>query len=478
MENIRSGLNKAILQSLAGKYSLYVFQLISLAILSRIFTPEMFGAIATFQVFILFFQLLATSGLAPAIIYQDKLVTLDRDGVFSVTLIIGFIGALLFFVLTPYLSLWLNLTGVDILSWVLAFNILFSSLSMLPMAALQKDAKFLLIAKAEIISEVMSLTACIGLYYCGYGLEALASKLLIVPIFRFVFYYYSSVNTLIGKPRFGRKLSAIYSLMEVAKYQLGFNTMVFLSRNLDTILITKYFGAASVAMYDKSYQIMKYPLQLFTFAITPALQPILTKFRHKPRIIEKEFYRIANRLAVLGLLASMVVFWSAYDVVFILLGPQWQEVVGILRLLAITIPLQMVLSSTGGVYQAFGATKQLLKCGIMSSVTNVAAIVAGIYSGDIKVLCLLLSFSFAVNYFQCFYLLHKNIFKFVDFKKFFSLSCLIFLSYANLLFLNVAPPQHENIFEAIVGVVYTAFFTLLGLILIYFVNKKFKFLDF
>lgn len=475
---IEKKLNAAILQSLAGKYSLYIFQLISLAILARIFTPEMFGAIAAFQVFILFFQLLATSGLAPAIIYQDKLDAADRDGVFSVTLMIGLVGALLFFVLTPYLSLWLNLTGVDILSWVLAFNILFSSLSMLPMASLQKDARFLLVAKAEIIAELISLSACIALYYWGYGLEALAGKLLLVPIIRFVFYYISSNKTTIGQPVLGSDFTAIKKLMAIAKFQMGFNLLNFFSRNLDTILIAKYFGVATVGMYEKSYQIMKYPLQLFTFAITPALQPILTKYKHDPDLVEGEFYRVAVKLASLGFFTSMVLYWSTYDVVFIMFGPQWQQAADILRILTITIPLQMVLSSTGGVYQAFGATKQLFVCGVFSSVTNVIAIVSGVYSGSVETLCMFLAISFSVNYMQCFYLLHKKLFKSGLSKKQGVLLVLVFSSYVNLFFLDVDIFHHATLLGAFISCFSIALSVLIAQGFLYLVIKKYRSINF
>ena len=70
MSKINNELNRGILHSLIGKYSLYVLQITSLAILARLFTPNDFGTLAALQVLILFFQLLATSGLGPAIIHR------------------------------------------------------------------------------------------------------------------------------------------------------------------------------------------------------------------------------------------------------------------------------------------------------------------------------------------------------------------------------------------------------------------------
>ncbi|MCW8994464.1 MAG: lipopolysaccharide biosynthesis protein, partial [Psychromonas sp.] len=143
------------------------------------------------------------------------------------------------------------------------------------------------------------------------------------------------------------------------------------------------------------------------------------------------------KLAALGFFASMVIYWSTYDIVYILFGPQWSETADILRRLAITIPLQMILSTTGGVFQAFGATKDMFRCGIFSSITNVTAILSGIYTGDIELLCIFLACSFALNYIQCFYILHKKIFKNYASKKIILLSVIVFSPYLNLGFMNV-----------------------------------------
>ena len=434
MSDLSNKLNKAILKSLAGKYSLYIFQIVSLAILSRLYTPQMFGVLAAVTVLILFFQLIATSGLGPAIIFTKDITQGQRDGIFSATLIIGIVGAILFFFLTPFIMDWLEIKNLKQINLVLALNILFSALSMLPLASLQKDTQFILIARAEILAELLSLGVAVAMYFSGYGVLGLLSKLMVVPIIRFGFYHLASTKSMLGKARFGNDVKAIYRLFAIAKYQLAFNVMNFFSRNLDTILIAKYFGAVAVGFYEKSYQVMRYPLQLFTFAITPALQPILTEHKDKPLVVMSEFYRIAIKLASLGLFASMVLFWAASDIVLILFGPQWENTVSILKVLSVTIPLQMVLSSTGGIFQAFGATKHMFFCGLFSSITNVCAIIFGVMTGDLLNLCTFLAISFAINYIQCFYVLHRYLFKSYPIIQFLLLSLIIMTCYLNLFF--------------------------------------------
>ncbi|QUM76613.1 oligosaccharide flippase family protein [Moritella sp. 24] len=475
MSKIEKELNKSIFHSLIGKYSLYVLQIISLAILARLFTPADFGTLAALQVLILFFQLLATSGLGPAIIHQDVISPEQRNGIFTATLIIGITLSLLFSYLTPLLASWLDLNNVNLLTYVLALSVFFSAIAMLPLASLQKDTQFIVIGKAEIFAEIIALITCVTLYLFDLGVIALAIKLLITPIARFVFYFYYSSKTEIGQAKVGAKISSILPLLAIAKFQLGFNILNFFSRNLDTILVAKYFGVVSVGFYEKIYQIMRYPLQLFTFAITPALQPVLTRYKHEPGVIFTTYYQLAYKLAVLGLLTATIMFWYADDIIFILFGSQWLPVSSLLKILAISIPVQMVLSSTGGLYQAMGATKEMFYCGIFSSIVNVSAIIFGIYMGDMQILCFSLVVAFSINYFQCFYVLHYYVFKIRSIKSFMVLSCLVLISSVNMLFISDEQPPTSafNYIDSFINVINPVLFLMCILVFVFILNKKF-----
>lgn len=446
MTKINKDLNKAILQSLTGKYSLYIFQIVSIGVLSRIFTPEMFGILATLQVIVMFFQLIATSSLGPAVVYAETLSNKQRDGIFSFTLLFGLVLVAAFYGVASSLFTWLGLANESFnLTIMVCFVILSSSASMLPVATLQKDSLFIDIAKADIYAEFLAFLLCILLYYMGFGFLALASKFVFVPTVRFFFYYIKSAKTFIGRPVFGKDVSSIKILLSFAKYQLGFNLVNYFSRNLDTILITKYFGVATVGFYEKSYQVMRYPLQLFTFAITPALQPVLTKYKDQVHIIEREYYPIAFKLAMLGFFVSWVLFWGAEEVVFIMFGPQWNDAAQYLSVLAVSIPLQMVLSSTGGIYQAVGRAKSQFYCGIFSSVVNVSMILIGIYFTDLILLCQLLVLGFVINFIQCFWLMQKGIFKSKFTINLLLILCVILSPYFNLFFFEVADPINTSV---------------------------------
>ena len=448
---LSSQLKKAILSSVTGKYSVYVLQLLSLAALSRVFTPAEFGVLASAQVFVIFFQVVASSGLAPAIIYKETLTLDERNGIFTFTFILGFVLLALFALVTPYIYQWYGLEfGIGVF-YSVAICVFFSSISMVPLASLQKDAKFLVIARCEAIAELIALGICFLSLLWITGVYALAVKLVLVFVFRFIFYYLSSSTSELGRAGFGKQISAIRVLFDFIKYQLAFNCLNYFSRNLDNILIAKYFGVASLGIYEKTYQVMRYPLLLFTSAITPALQPVLTKYRNDPALVSKEFYGICLKLGIVGLLSAFIIFWRAEEIIFILFGDQWLAAGEYLRILAISIPAQMVLASTGAVYQSFGKTKELFYCGVFSSIMNISAIILGVYLDSILIICIALCISFTLNFIQCFHLLRARVLV-LPITKILILFGLVSISWGNIMFLDEAKSAPEHFLSAVFSV--------------------------
>lgn len=466
---LKKELKEALISSLLGKYALYVFQILSLMILARVFNPEVFGLIAVTQVFIMFFQMLATSGLGPAIVYKESISKDMLNGVFTFTLILGSALAIVFFFISDFLYQWLDLSSGLTVFYLMAPTVFFSSLCIVPLACLQKDAQFKTIARAEIFAEFLALVACLLLLQVLDAENALASKFVCVAILRFVFYYLFSRKTTLGTPNFGSQVRLAAPLFAFAKYQLGFNILNFFSRNLDNLLVAKYFGVASLGVYEKTYQVMKYPLQLFTFAITPALQPIFTRYKDDKSIVCHEYAYITEKLGLLGAFSAFILFWAAEPVVYILFGEKWHESAQFLRILSLSIPIQMVLSSTGGVFQAFGETKALFKCGLFGTSANVSAIILGIMSDNLSLLCFYLIISFSLNFVQCFFTMFYTVFTFKELGKMKRSFIFVAVPFINFLFIDINFQVVLDLKDAFIRVSVIAFLSAIALVVTYIV---------
>ncbi|MCL1073884.1 oligosaccharide flippase family protein [Shewanella dokdonensis] len=405
-----NSLYSSIAQSVIGRYSVYISNVMSIMILARMFTPDTFGIIAAVTVFALFFQLVGEAGLGPAIINLDTLLQDDRNGMFSLTLIVGVCGSAGFLSLGNILSEFYSIDRINEVIPYVSISLFFFTANVLPNAFLQRERFFLKIACIGLITEIISTTCVVVLSSIVNPLHALAAKIAISAISSFLLTYYFSGKTEFGRPFLGRKLSAIIPLLKFSSYQFGFNIIISFAQNLDNILVGKYFGYYTLGIYDKAYQLMRYPLTLLTFAMTPAIQPVIKNYSNDINRVESIHVNFTFKLSLLGWLSGLCIFLWADIIVLIIFGSQWVAVVPIIRILSISIPIQVVLATSGSFFQAMNRPDILFFSGSISALLMVFSIVAGVVFRDVILLSWLLVATFYINFFQTYYFMYRKVF--------------------------------------------------------------------
>lgn len=407
----RNDLYRAIGRSMLGRYAVYATNLVSLSVLARIFAPQDFGTVAAIAVFVVFFQLMAEAGLGPAIINLNQLSHEDRNGLFTLTVLVGFGLSAIFLALAPVFLAFYELPRVDEVVPFVALSLLFYAGSIVPNAFLLRGQAFFRIAHAGLAGEIVSTVTAVVLSMIIDPLHALASKAAVSAGISFAVIFAAAAKTEFGRPALGTRISAIKPLLGFSSYQFGFNFINYFSRNLDNILVGKYLGAASLGIYDKAYQLMRYPLMLLTFAMTPAIQPVIRQYAGDAKKVEAIHRDFTFKLSLIGGAAGLTMYILADPIVRVLLGNQWEEVIPLIRILAIAVPVQVVLSTSGSFFQAMNRADLLFLSGSLSACVMVAAIVWGILRRDILVLSWGLVVAFHISFFQAHYILYRKVFK-------------------------------------------------------------------
>ena len=408
---VGDSLFKSILHSMTGKYLVYAVQLISMMILARVFSPETFGLIAVIQVFAVFFALISDMGFGPALVNENKISKEMRDGIYSFTWILGFCVSIIFIFLSPIISWFYDNNIYQLLVIPVAVAIIFNTATIVPLASFNRDKKFISIARCDAIAEVFSVAFVLVFLVYFEPLWALALKPLIISVVRFFLVLFASKNTTMGMPHLGRDLFEIKKILAFSKNLFLFNFLNYFSRNLDNILVGKYLGVVSLGVYDKAYQLMRYPLLLLTFAMSPAIQPVMKELKNNIKEFERLHNRLVYYISILGFFVGILFYFLAEKIVFVLLGEQWEAVIPVIEVLSLTIPIQIVMSTSGGFFQAAGRTDLQLKNGVFSVLTNSTAIIIGVYLKDLTHLAWFLLISFTINYVQCYLIMGIYLFK-------------------------------------------------------------------
>lgn len=383
-----------ILFTAVGKYSNVVIQLIVNAILSRILTPADYGIVAVVNVFLVFFQMLADFGIGPAIVQNRELTKQDTQDIFSFTIFFSIILGISFMFLGYPISLFYNNPVYIPVAIVLGICVVFYTILVVPQAVIQKEKNFKLINLVLIGSNFISGVISIIAAFLGASYYSLIFGNIVKAAFLFFMFFYFS------KLSFSMKINIkpIKKIYSFSKNQFLFNFINYFSRNFDNILIGARLNTTALAFYDKAYQLSLYPNQVLTNVITPVVQPIMSEYENDKGMIEKVYLRITKILALLGIPLTVFLVFSAQEVILFMFGNQWGDSVLTFRILAASVWIQMISSSTGAILQSANRTDLLLRSGIITSVVNISCIVAGVMYGRIEAVALLLVSAFTINF--------------------------------------------------------------------------------
>ena len=245
-------------------------------------------------------------------------------------------------------------------------------------------------------------TAAIAAAYAGAGIYALT----INPVFSSLMFLAINYrqNPLPLRLRPGRK--ALGKVFSFSAYQFSFQLINYFSRNLDKLLMGRYMSLSQLGYYDKSYRLMMLPLQNIAYVISPVMHPIFSEMQHDLKQLGASYLKVVRLLAFIGLPLSAVLFFTAQELVLIIFGDQWEPSVPVFRILALSVGIQIVMSTSGSIFQAANATRMLFLCGVFSAALNVAAICTGIFAfGTTEAVAWCICASFAVNFVQCYHAL-------------------------------------------------------------------------
>jgi len=384
-----------------GKYSIVVVNLLVQAVLARLLIPEDFGVVSAINIFLVFFQMVTDFGIGPAIIQYRDLKNEEINSIFTFSLYLSLFAGFVFFFLGYPISWFYNNPVFVNVSRVMAITVFFYGIDVVPQALLQREQKFRAINLTTVLGALVSGVVSIILAFMGFSYYSIIIGNTLKAVTLFIIYLFMTRTKFRFKIDFG-PLKKIYRF---SRNQLSFNIVNFFSRNLDSLLIGRYFSASSLAFYDQAYKVSLYPNQVLTSLVTSVVHPIMSEYQDDYGKLKRVYLTIANLLATLGLPLSVFLVFAGDNIIFFLFGNQWGNSVLTFQILALSVWMQMILSSTGGIFQSGDRTDLMLLSGILSTVLNVIGIVTGIIIGTIEAVAVSLVITFAINLLQANYLI-------------------------------------------------------------------------
>jgi PST family polysaccharide transporter len=407
-DGIKKQLFSGVFYTALAKYSGIIITLVVSGILGRLLSPDDFGVVAIATVIISFFALFTDMGISPAIVQHKSLTKQDLCDIFSFTIWMGLILAALFFAGAGPIARYYDNESLLPLCRLLSINLFFAAVNIVPNALFYKNKEFRLLAIRTFAIQVICGGLAVGAAFAGAGLYALT----INPILSGLLIFIVCMHKYPLRPSFTLGLTAIKKIFSYSAYQFMFSLINYFSRNLDKLLIGKQLSMESLGFYEKSYRLMMLPLQNITAVITPVMHPVFSDFQDDKTKLAASYEKVVKLLAFIGIPLSAYLFFCSRELMLIIFGDQWMPSVPVFSILAISVGVQVIMSSSGSIYQAAGDTRSLFICGLFSAILNVSGIVLGVcYWGTLKAVALCIVVTFTINFVQCYFQMYRYTFR-------------------------------------------------------------------
>ena len=409
------GLKKAALYNAIARYGSMIVQLGVTMILSRLISPEAFGVVAITSVLLGFLNLFADLGLGISVIQHPEMEKNDINRLFSFSVVVGIIlGLITIAFALPLTSIYsepLYKTICPVLSLVSFFQ----AVNVVPSSILMRDKRFKAIAIRTILTSLASGIVAVILAWIGFGVYALIFQSIVSYAFLFIWNYLDHPLVLAS---FGiRKISELLGVYSL--FQVLFNFLNFFTRNLDNLVIGKYFGPAPLAQYNKSYVLYLYPNNLFAAVLTGVLHPYIREYKSDYTAMFGKYMQIEKILSLIGVFTMMTFFLCSNEIVLIMFGNNWLPAGEYLKCLSLCMWTQMMSATSGSIFLGLERTDQIFKCGIINFILLITAISCGGWLGSLLVLSLCVSAAYNLIFVITNYILIKKTMS-IKLRKFFT----------------------------------------------------------
>ncbi len=373
--SFKKGFFNSLLVSGGYNYATQALLFFSTVVTSRLLTPESFGFVGLISVFTGFVSIFADSGISLAVIRSDYGKTYHRS-VDNLAVLLGLFLCLVTCVIAWPVSLFYGNKALLLPTVVMSAIFIFKSMSLVRGALLAKALRFAAIGKITLLTAVLQVSLTIVLAYAGWSywalivpqiLSALAALLLYEQKVKLGYHRCSAAHI---KVAYRHTHKTIKNLM-------GFNLVNYWARNVDNLLVGKYYSVGELGIYNRAYNLLMMPLGLITGLIGNVLFPTLKKVKSEGGDVRKEYLFILKMITVISFPVSFVLILFPQGFVALLWGKDWMAVSNLLPYFGLLLFSQSLLSTTGNILVLLEKEPVMRLSGWFSAVATIGGIVYG-----------------------------------------------------------------------------------------------------
>jgi O-antigen/teichoic acid export membrane protein len=365
----------------ASQVTLQLSRLIVALVLARMLAPHDWGLAAMVLVFSGFVVVFTDNAFGTALIQRRELKSGDRSTVFWISASVGLLLMICGFALAGPLASFYGEPEVRPLFAAISVGFLVSALGSTQMALLAREMHFRRLELRQIAATLVGASVGITVALADYGAWAIVCQQLAEAATSTVLLWCLTP----WRPSTTFSVASVRRLGGFAGNVFGENLLYQAGRNVGTLLIGRFLGAASAGTYALATNVILVPFSRIAAPLQQVFFPAFSRISGDLDRVADVWIR-ATRLVGLVSIPSLVgLIIVAPEFVGVVLGPKWSEATIVIQVLAVVGIIQSLQTLSGEVLLALNRSGTLLRFTALWFVCSVGAFAFGLQWGIVGV---------------------------------------------------------------------------------------------
>ena len=367
--------------TMTGQVARILLQVVSVVVLAKLLTPHDYGLVAMVMAIAGLADIFRDFGLSTAAVQARGLTREQRDNLFWLNSALGALLCALIAAGGGLFASFYDEPDVAAIARLLAFTFLLNGIGTQYRADLSRRLRFRSLALADIVGQLAGFGAGLGLALAGAGYRALVAQQL-VQAGTTLLYLGGAARWL---PRRWSRDAGMGPLLRFGRNMVGMQVVGYVNGNLDSVVIGRVFGASTLGVYNRAFQLLMVPLAQIRAPTTTVALPVLSRLDDHP---DQYSAFVARGQVALGysVIPGLAIVAAAADpVVALFLGDRWADVTPLLRILAFAGAVSLLAYVGYWVFLSRNLTGQLLRFTLVTFAARVVLILVGVRWGVVGV---------------------------------------------------------------------------------------------
>lgn len=361
--------------------------------MTRLLSPAEFGAYGVVISIIGVSSIFIDLGFRAAIIQSQDVTQTQLSTVFYLNILLSLLLVIGFSVGSYYIEQFYQIDSLSLYIMAASSVFFLSALNLVPGGLLQKNLELKAMSVINTVSAFLAGIIAVTLAILGFRVWALIAQQILIALFVLIGSSYAAG----WKPSLAFQISSVRELWKFGSKLLASAFLNNTVTRVDVFIIGKLFPIGVLGYYNRAQSLDGLVRNFSSSTTTSIAFPTFSKIADKIEETRAFYKRTFHLISFLAFMLIGVLFLTCFDLVVILFGPQWENVGGFFRIMAVTGFVYPLSALMVNVLSARGNSKAFLKLEVIKTVILLPSYLS-FFLGGVQFFLITLAVVFIINF--------------------------------------------------------------------------------